>query len=81
MFSIAPHFFIPYAVSNVVLLLPIWVGQRGGDLKIKPYILESLQSFFVFSFGVMGQTNWLVAKKKKKKGTWEAPHLMNRGGE
>jgi hypothetical protein len=25
----------------------------------------------------MGQSNWLIAKKKKKKRAWEAPHLIN----
>jgi hypothetical protein len=40
--------------------------QRGGTLyfKIEPSIWEaSMVSLF---FGVMGQSNWLIANKKKK---------------
>jgi hypothetical protein len=44
------------------------VGQRGGTVyfKIEPSILGSLHCFFFF-LGVMGQSNWHVAKKKKSK--------------
>jgi hypothetical protein len=57
--------FIPYALENGVLLSPIQVGQRGGivQFKIEPSFGESLSFLF---FGVMGQSNWHVAKKKEK---------------
>jgi hypothetical protein len=44
-------------------------GQKGRNSILKN------RSFY---FG--GQSNWLIAKgvKKKKKKTWEAPHLINR---
>jgi hypothetical protein len=49
MFSIAPHFY-PICFGNVVLLSPIFLGQRGGTLY---FIIEtySLVAFIVsFSF-------------------------------
>jgi hypothetical protein len=58
----------PYALANVVLLSPIWVGQRGGTQYFKiveePSILgASIVSFFC----VMGQSNWFIVKKKTTK--------------
>jgi hypothetical protein len=43
------------------------MGQRGGTIyfKIKPFVLGSFHCFFFF--GMMGQSNWQVAKKKKNK--------------
>jgi hypothetical protein len=51
--------------AYVVLISPIQVGQREGTLyfKIEPSTLCSLHSFIFF--WVIGQSNWLVAKKKK----------------
>jgi len=63
------HFFhtssLLYALENGVLLSPIWVAKRGGivQFKIKSSVLGSLHYFFFF--GVMGQSNWHVAPKKK----------------
>jgi hypothetical protein len=34
-FWVTPHFFYPYALANVVLLSPIWLGQRAGALFFK----------------------------------------------
>jgi hypothetical protein len=43
--------FIPYALANVVLFSPIYVGQRGRTLyfKVKPAILGSVHSFICLS--------------------------------
>jgi len=40
--------FFPYALENGVLLSPIYVGQRGGNVqfKIEPSVLGSLHCFF-----------------------------------
>jgi hypothetical protein len=42
-------------------------GPKGGTwyFKIEPSVMRSLHSFFFF-FGVMGQSNWLIAKTKLK---------------
>jgi hypothetical protein len=65
-FCIAPHF-IPYALANVVLLSPIYMGRRGGT---QYYILPNRAFYYgeypqFHFFRVMGQSNWLVAKDKK----------------
>ncbi len=46
------------------------------NLKNKP----CSSVLMVIFFWVIGQLNWLIVKKKKKK-RWEAPHLINRRGE
>jgi hypothetical protein len=65
--------------ASVVLLSFTCIGKPkgGGTLyfKIELSILESLLRSFIFFFWVMGQSNWLIAKKKIW--TWEAPHLIN----
>jgi hypothetical protein len=64
----------------VVLLSPIWVGQRGGTqyFKIEPSILGSLHSFI---FLCDGPIKLVHCEKKKKQQNWEAPHLINKIGE
>jgi hypothetical protein len=64
MFSIGPHFYPIYALANVVLLSP--QGMNSILQNRTFYFLGSLVSFYYYYFfvGVMGQSNWLIAKKK-----------------
>jgi len=63
MFSIAPHFY-PICFGNVVLLSPIYLGQRGGTLyfKIETSILVAFRVHFHLSDGPIK----LAGCKKKK---------------
>jgi hypothetical protein len=68
MFSIAPHL-EPICFGKCCPPFTYVGGQKGRNS-----VLQN-RSFY---FG--GQSNWFIAKgeKKKKKKTWEAPHLINR---
>jgi hypothetical protein len=57
--------FIPYALENGVLLSPIYVGQRGGTVQNRAFCFGEYPLFILF--GVMGQSNWHVAKITKTK--------------
>jgi hypothetical protein len=66
-FLIAPRFnLICFAQSPLLLT---YIGRPKGEalhLSIESSLLGSLHSFQFF-FLVMGQSNWLIAKLKKKK--------------
>jgi hypothetical protein len=76
--SIAPHFY-PICFGNVVLLSPIYLGQRGGTLYFKIGTSSLVACIVSFPFEWWAnQIGWL---QKKTNWTWEAPHLVDRGGE
>jgi hypothetical protein len=54
-------------------------GPKGRNYTVqnKAFCFGEFPLFLFF--GVMGQSNWHVAPKKKK--TLEAPHLINRRGD
>jgi hypothetical protein len=78
MFSIAPHFY-PTCFGNVVLLSPIYLGQRGGTLYFKIGTSSLVASIVSFPFEWWAnQIGWL---QKNTDWTWEAPRLVDRRGE
>jgi hypothetical protein len=62
LFPTAPHF-IPYSLSKILLLEPIWVDQRGKNINF--YYFGTFQSDFFF--GVMRQSKKPITQKEKKK--------------
>ncbi len=76
-FSIAPHFY-PICFGKCCPPFTYIHGQpkgRNSMLQNRTLYLGSLHSFSFF--GVMSQSNWLIANQKKN-WTWEAHHLINR---
>jgi hypothetical protein len=62
--------------------LGTYIGGPKGEalhLSIESSISGSLHSFNIFIFFVMGQSNWLIAPKKKEKrvGLVRHPQLIN----
>jgi hypothetical protein len=75
-FPIAPCFHPIYFLPKVLPFSPILIGPKGEsrDLSIESSILGSLHSFNYFF--VMGQSNWLIAAKKKKR-SWTSEATPN----
>jgi len=76
MFPIAPHF-NPICFAQSPPLVTYIGGAKGEapHLSIESSILGRLHSFN-FSFLVMGESNWLIAKKIKIGLVWH-PQLIN----
>ncbi len=77
MLSITPHFY-PICFGNSCPPFTYIVGPKGMNS-----ILQNRTFYFgeppYFHFKLNdGQSNWQLIATKKKKKTWEAPHLINR---
>jgi hypothetical protein len=57
-FSISPHFYMPW---KMVSSFPLYRWAKGEEFE--PSVLGSLH--YLFIFGMMSQSNWHVAPKKK----------------
>jgi hypothetical protein len=66
-------------LTNVVLISPIQLGQRGGILHFKMNYIQFGGAFitsFYLSDGLIKLAH-CKKKKKKKNWNWEAPHLIS----
>ncbi len=78
MFFIVPHFY-PICFGKCCPLFTYIGGPKGRNsmLQSRSFYFGQPPQFRFFK-KVLGQSNWLVARGKKK--TWEAFHLINRRG-
>ncbi len=56
-------------------------GPKGRNCTVQNRAFCFGESPLFLFFGVMSQSNWHVAEKKRKYRTWEAPDLINRRGD